>query len=79
METYTQKYLKTIKEAIVSYVKHSACMRQMLKVWSSRNRTTPNKWTQAVSAVFENGPQSQYKSWLNNNAILENLRLPKVP
>lgn len=57
-DLYT-KIFKTIKEAIVSYVKHSACVRQMLNVWSSRNRTTSNNWTQAVSAVFENCPQSQ--------------------
>lgn len=49
----------------MSYGMHSA-WRQMVNVWSSRNRNTliPSDWNQLVSAVLEYSTQLEWKSWL---------------
>ena len=59
------KDLRNNKEAIMSYGTHSA-WRQMVNVWSSRNRNTPipSDWNQLVSAVLEYSAQLEWKSWL---------------
>lgn len=37
-------------------------------MWSSRNRITPNDWSQLISAVLEYSQQLQWKSWMREEA-----------
>lgn len=50
------KDLKNIKEAIVFHGTHSAYVRQILNMSSSKNRITPHDCNQLVSAGLDYGP-----------------------
>ena len=67
--------LKEIKYAIVSYSFHSPFVREMVKIWASRNKATLNAWLQLVSAILEDGHQLLWKCYLREEAkILEQQR-----
>ena len=55
--------LRRLKEAIVSYGMHSSFVRQMLKSWTTKNRTVPQDWKDLITAILESGPQLQWKTW----------------
>ena len=55
--------LKEIKQEIMFYGINSSFVREMVKMWTSRNKAMPQDWIQLISAVLENGPQLLWKCY----------------
>ena len=47
-------------------------VREMVKTWTSSNKTTPHDWLQLISVILEDGPQQFWKCyWREEAKILE--------
>ena len=78
------KDLKDIKQ-VVSYVRHSPYVRELVKTRASRNKIMPRDWLQLVSAELEDGHryggsaigERRIRLW-NIEEESEHLRPPKI-